>query len=235
MAEKKKIAKFNLFDNYAHIEFNFRTPPELKEYIKKFPWIKWQKKALDGRTWWYLHADLNGGEGEDRNADLINICREFNIEPVIRFDGEDEFSKNFDYKEVSVGKPEVDPKSEKAQPFRIYLRPSLYSLLSTVAEKKGMSLSQFIIVATDYYIKGEKIDLSKMNLPLKVTGEPLSSFELTTSDQIRMAMARLRTKPAWVADKLGYSRSSFYGKLSSNLWTDEEKEELSRLLKTSFT
>lgn len=237
MAEKKKIAKINLFDNYAHIEFNFRTPPELKECLKKFPWIKWQKKDLDGKTWWYLHADLNGKEGEDRNADLINICREFNIKPVIRFDGEDEFSVNFDAKEVKKEDPVTneDPKKEKAQPYRIYMKPSLNTLLTTVAEKKGMSLSQFIIVATDHYIRSENIDLSKMNLPLKVTGEPLSSFELTTSDQIRMAMVRLRTKPAWVADKLGYSRSSFYGKLSSNLWTDEEKEELSRLLKTSFT
>lgn len=233
MAEKKRVAKINLFDNYAHIEFNFRTPPELKEYLKQYPWIKWKRQELDGKTWWYLHADLNGEDGEDRNSELINICREFHIDPVIRLDGEDEFSKNFEVKDV---KPqESDTKNEKVQPFRIYMRPSLFTLLSGVAEKKGMSLSQFIIVATDYYIKGEKIDLQKMNLPLKVVGEQLSSLELNTSDQIRMAMARLRTKPAWVADKLGYSRSSFYGKLKSNLWSEAEKEELSVLLKTKIT
>lgn len=223
----KKTAKINMYDTYAHIQFNFRTSAELKERIKKYAWIKWKKSDVNGKTFWYLNCDLNSKDGEDRNAEMLAILSDFEIEPILKFEGEDEFSENFEAVEKLTGKEDVT--KERAQPFRVYMKPSLYKVLSGLAEEKHMSFSQFIILATDYYIKENKIDI-----PLKTMGESLFDADLTKSDQIRMAMFRMRTKPAWVADKLGYSRSSFYSKLEKNMWTEDELSELSKLLKTKI-
>lgn len=222
----KKVAKINLYDKSAHIEFNFRTSSELKERLKKCSWLKWKKSDVNGKTYWYLDCDLAQNE-EEKVAELETILKEFEIEPIIRTQGDDEFSEKF---ENDSERKKEEAQTDRAQPFRLYMKPSLYQLLSTVAEEKHMSFSQFIICATDFYIKNNNV-----KLPLKTVGSSLFECEPTTSEQIRMAMAKERTKPAWVADHLGYTRSSFYSKLEKNIWTKDEIEELSDLLNTKIT
>ena len=60
--------------------FNGQTPEELKKYIKKEKWLKWERRLSDkgtGKEKWFLIADLSDKMdvdeyGVDRNQRLAN-------------------------------------------------------------------------------------------------------------------------------------------------------------------
>ena len=56
MANKVKIM---LYDSKAVAEFSQATNPELKEKIRKLPWLKWGKKEVGDKSYWKLNIDLS--------------------------------------------------------------------------------------------------------------------------------------------------------------------------------
>ena len=67
-------------ENEGEIYFDGQTPAELKTYIKKMKWLKWERRLSDkgtGRDKWFLVADFSDKTdvdqyGINRNQRLAN-------------------------------------------------------------------------------------------------------------------------------------------------------------------
>ena len=221
MSEIQNTAKLTIGETYATVWFTKLTEPELKDALKKLPWVKWQKKEEEEKTRWYLHVDLSDREtdkdedGQTRLQKLYSVLSENKVNCSFR---------TYDESEYSTDANKYVRKKNGTKKYFLWMQPNYYEKLRDLAVSKGMSFSQLIVCATDEYIRNEMAAA-----PLKTTAKSdivVDSF----SEKVRIEMARAQTKPAWVADKLNIPRSRFYGKLDSNNWSEEEKQRIQELL-----
>lgn len=193
--------KIMLYDDKAVAEFSKATDSDLKEKIKDLPWLKWSKKEVGDKTYWKLNIDLSK-EKENLNS-FILLMFEHDVEVQVK-----------DSKDSEWRKVEADPKSEKAKPYPIYMKPSYVEELKKIAEDKHISLNTLVMIALDNYLQSQKA------VPAMV----VDSY----SEKVRVEIAKRQTKPAWVADQLHIPRSTFSNKLAANTFTADEKAKINR-------
>ncbi len=221
----KNIARIMIYDEYASCEFSKPTPSSLREKIKQLSWLKWRKKTVEDKEYWKLIIDLS-----DNKSNLSEFIA------MIQKDGficKVKESKDTDWKDYPLFSDTNDTserdavvlgttgstKLEKDKKCFFYIQPSYYKALTDLANEKHMTFSQLIICACDLYIRTER------------AAAPLKALEHQTeegsfSEKINIEITRRNTKRAWVADKLGISRSHFYSTLISDRWTEEEKKKI---------
>jgi hypothetical protein len=90
-------------ENEGEIYFDGQTPAELKTYIKKMKWLKWERRLSDkgtGRDKWFLVADFSDKTdvdqyGINRNQRLANAFLENGMVLYYRKSRNDEFDVNY--------------------------------------------------------------------------------------------------------------------------------------------
>ncbi len=220
-------ARITIGDTYATVVFTKMTEAALKDALKALPWIKWQKRVEEEKTKWYLYVDLSDRE-TDRDEENMTRLQRFVI--LLEKNDIECYFRSYKETDYSDDSNKYVWKKNSTKKYFLWMQPSYYEKLRDLASEKGMSFSQLIVCATDEYMRREKSVRDCGGIPtIEPIGKPtyvVNSF----SEQIRMEMARIQTKPAWIADKLDMPRSRFYSKLDSNNWSDEEKEKIRNYL-----